>query len=124
MYTRSKVESPKRERDGLVSHALLQRGDLPDAGFTATWVDVTPGARQRLHDHPSEQVYMITAGRGRMLVGEEERETGSGEVIYVPPGAVYGIENVSEEVLTYILAAMPALDVEAAHDHGQLRSEE
>jgi mannose-6-phosphate isomerase-like protein (cupin superfamily) len=124
MYTRSKEESPRRERGGLVSHILLQRGDLPDVGLTATWVDVAPGSRQRPHDHPSEQVYVITAGRGGMLVGEEERQVGSGELIYVPPGAVHGIENVSEEVLAYISAATPALDAEAAYDRGQLRSEE
>ncbi|CAN5271298.1 hypothetical protein BH24ACT19_BH24ACT19_20840 [soil metagenome] len=124
MYTRSKEESSRRERGGLVSHILLQRGDLPDVGLTATWVDVAPGSRQRPHDHPSEQVYVITAGRGGMLVGEEERQVGSGELIYVPPGAVHGIENVSEEVLAYISAATPALDAEAAYDRGQLRSEE
>jgi len=124
MYTRSKEESPRRERNGLVSPILLQCEDLSDMGLTATWVDVAPGHRQRPHEHPSEQVYMITAGSGRMLVGEEERQVGSGNLIYVPPGAVRGIENASEEVLTYISAATPALDAEAAYDRGQLRSEE
>ena len=93
-------------------------------GLTATWVDAAPGSRQRLHDPPSEQVYVITAGRGRMLVREEEREVGSGELVYVPPGAVHGIENTSEGVLVYISAATPALDAEADYDRGQLRSEE
>jgi mannose-6-phosphate isomerase-like protein (cupin superfamily) len=98
MYTRSKEESPKRERNGFVSHILLQRGDLSDVGLIATWVDAAPGSRQWPHEHPSEQVYMITAGSGRMLMGEEERQVGSGNLIYVPPGAVHGIENTPEEV--------------------------
>ncbi|MCA1717968.1 MAG: cupin domain-containing protein [Actinobacteria bacterium] len=115
MYTRNKEESPGRDRSGLVSHILLQRGDPPEAGIAATWVGVAPGSRQRLHGHPSEQVYVITAGRGWMLVGEEEREAGAGELVYVPSGAVHGIENVS--------AATPALDAEAAYDAGQLRPE-
>lgn len=110
----------KRSR---LSHPLAA-GDLPEVDLTATWVDVAPGSRQRPHDHPSEQVYMITAGRGRMLVEEEEREVGSGELVCVPPGAVHGIENTSQEVLAYISAATPALDAEAAYDRGQLRSEE
>ena len=93
-------------------------------GLTATWVDVAPGSRQRPHEHPSEQVYVITAGSGRMLVEEEERPVGSGDLIYIPSGAVHGIENTSEEMLTYISAAAPALDAEAAYDRGQLRSEE
>ena len=123
MYTRSKKESPRRERSGLVSHILLQRGDLSDVRLTATWVDVAPGSRQRPHEHPSEQVYVVTAGSGRMLVKEEERQVGSGD-IYIPSGAVHGIENTSEEVLTYISAATPALDADAAYDTGQLRLEE
>jgi mannose-6-phosphate isomerase-like protein (cupin superfamily) len=123
MYTRSKEESPKRERNGFVSHILLQRGDLSDVGLIATWVDAAPGSRQWPHEHSSEQVYMITAGSGRMLMGEEERQVGSANLIYVPPGAVHGIENTPEEVLTYISAATPALSAEAAYDRGQLRSE-
>lgn len=123
MYTRNKAEGPVRERGGLVSHILLQRGDLPEAGLTATWVEVVPGSRQRVHDHPSEQVYVITAGSGRMLVGDEEREVGAGDLVYVPSGALHGIENVSESVLTYVSAATPALDAEAAYDTGQLRPE-
>jgi|SRR5215207_5447772 len=99
---RSKEESARRKRNGLVSHILLQRGNLPDVSLTATWVDVIPGSRRWLHDHPSEQVYVITGGSGRMLVGEEERQVGPGDLIYVPSGTIHGIENVSEEMLTYI----------------------
>jgi mannose-6-phosphate isomerase-like protein (cupin superfamily) len=124
MYTRNKEEGPRRERSGLVSHILLQRGDLPEASLTATWVEVAPESRQRLHDHASDQVYVITAGRGRMLVGEEEREVGAGDLVYIPSGAVHSIENTSEEVLTYVSAATtPAFDAEAGYDTGQLRSE-
>ena len=71
MYAWNKEESPRRERSGLVSHILLQRGDL----------------------------------------------------VYIPSGAVHGIENASEEALTYVSAATPALDSEAAYDAGQLRPE-
>lgn len=123
MYVRNKGNGPKRERGGLVSHLLLQEGDLPEVGFTATWVDVVPGSRPRPHDHPSEQVYVVTAGKGRMLVDGEEREVGPGDLVYVPFGAVHGIENASGEVLTCVSAATPALDAEAAYDRGQLRPE-
>ncbi len=116
MYKRNKEESPRRERSGLVSHILLQQCDLPDVGLTATWVEVAPGSRQRPHYHPSEQVYVVTSGKGKMLVGKEEREVGAGDLVYVPSAAVHGIENISEEVLTYVSAATPTLDAEAAYD--------
>jgi mannose-6-phosphate isomerase-like protein (cupin superfamily) len=66
---------------------------------------------------------MITAGRGRMWVKEEEWEVGSGD-IFIPPRAVPGIEYASEEVLNYVSAAAPALDAGAAYERGRLRSEE
>ena len=44
MYTRSKEESPRRERNGLVSHLLLQHGDLSNVGLMANWADVAPGS--------------------------------------------------------------------------------
>lgn len=123
MYMRNKELSPRRERSGLVSHILLQRGDLPEASRTTTWLEVASWSRQRPHDHPSEQVYVITAGRGRMLVGEEEREVAAGDLIYVPSGAIPCIENASEEVLIYVSAATPALDAADAYDTRQLRPE-
>ena len=114
-----------RKRSGLVSHILLQqRGNLYDVGLTAAWEGVALESRQRPHEHPSEQVYVVTAGSGRMLVEEEERRVGSGDLIYIPSGVVHGIENTSEEVLTYISAATPAQDAVAAYDTGQLRLEE
>jgi hypothetical protein len=60
-----------------------------------------------------EQVYVKTTGKGRMLIEEEEREVGT----------AHCIENVSEEILTYVLAATPALDAEATYGTGQLRPE-
>lgn len=122
MIVHNKERCPRRERSGLVSRILLQQGDLLDLRLMTTWVDVAPGSRQRLHNHPSEQVYVITAGRGTMAVGDERQEVAGGDLVYVPPNIIHGIENSSKEVLTYISAATLAMDAEAAYDTGQLRS--
>ena len=112
MFTRSKEESPRQERNARVSHILWQRRDLSGVDLTASGVKVIPGSKQQPHEHPSEEVYVITAGSGRMLVREEERQVGLGNLVYVSPGAVHGIENTSEEVLTYISAVTPVLGAE------------
>jgi len=108
-----------RERNGLVSHILLQRGDLPEAGITATWVE---GGRVGMHHHPSEQVYVTTAGRGRSWWGRE-REVGGGDLVYVPSGVVRGIGNVLEAMLTDVSATPTLGAAEAAYDTGQPRPE-
>ncbi len=74
MYARIKEKSPRRERNGLVSPVLLERGDLSDVDLTTTWVEVAPAPSQRSHEYPSEQVYVITAGRSRIWIEEKERE--------------------------------------------------
>ena len=56
-----------------------------------------------------------------MRVGGEERTVDEGDVIFIPPGVVHGIENASEEVLTYVSAATPALNWRAFYDGGPLR---
>jgi mannose-6-phosphate isomerase-like protein (cupin superfamily) len=123
MFTRHKDTAPKRPREKLTSICLLARGDVADDKLAVTWVDVAPGGRQIAHNHPEVQIYVIVAGRGRMLVGEEQKEVSAGELIYVPSGLMHGIENLGEDILSYVSAANPAFDYTEAYDRGQLVSD-
>jgi mannose-6-phosphate isomerase-like protein (cupin superfamily) len=123
VFKRSRSEAARRVRDGLVSHILLHAGDLPETRLTVTWVDVDPGSRQRPHSHAPEQVYVVVKGGGKAKVGEEERWVAAGDLIYIPPNTLHGIENSSNEVLTYISAATPAVDWETFYDMGPPRPE-
>jgi len=123
MFRRGKSEARRRERDGLVSSILLQRGDVPGDRLAITWVDVAPGSRQSPHRHGPEQVYVIIKGKGLMRVGDEEQEVSAGDLVWIPPDAPHGIENRSSNVLSYISASAPAFDLEALYDTGELRAE-
>ena len=59
-----------------------------------------------------------------MRVGDEECWVEAGDLIFIPPEAMHGIENPSGEVLTYISAATPTVDWEAFYDAGPLRAED
>ncbi|MBL9173088.1 MAG: cupin domain-containing protein [Verrucomicrobiales bacterium] len=120
MFTRHKDSAPKRQREKLTSIGLLARGDVAEDRLAVTWVDVAVGGRQIPHNHPEVQIYVIVAGRGRMLVGEEYKEVSVGELVYVPSGLMHGIENLGEGVLSYVSAANPAFDYSEAYDRGQL----
>ncbi len=124
MFKQGRSGAERRERDGLVSYVLVHEGNLPDARLTVTWVDVAPGSRQREHSHAPEQVYVIVRGRGKMRVGCEELWVEVGDLIFIPPDAVHGIENRSDEMLTYVSAATPAVDWEAFYDAGPTRAED
>jgi mannose-6-phosphate isomerase-like protein (cupin superfamily) len=120
MYVSDLSTAPKRELDGLVSHILLEEGDAPGGELSITWVDVEPGAEQKPHSHGPQQVYIITRGAGRMIVGEEQREVSAGQMVFIPPEVEHGIVNTGDEVLTYVSAATPAFPVTDLYDAGQL----
>ena len=107
MFTRNKSEASRRERDGLVSHILLEKGDVPGGELTVTWVDVAPGSAQSSHKHAPEQVYVVVRGRGLMRVGDEERPVAEGDLVYIPSN---------------MAAATPNVDWQAFYDTGPLRA--
>ena len=57
-----------------------------------------------------------------MKVGDEERLVVEGDLVYIPPDTIHGIENLADEVLTYLSAASPTVDWEAFYDTGPLRA--
>ena len=120
MFTRNKSGAPRRERDGLISHILLEKGDVPGGELTVTWVDVASGSAQSSHKHAPEQVYVVVRGRGLMRVGDEERSVAEGDLVYIPSNMTHSIENTSDRVLTYVSTATPNVDWQAFDDTGPL----
>ena len=121
MFKKGLSESPKRIRPGLVSHILLQSGDTSTDNLAIAWVMVEPGAAQQPHHHVPEQAYVVVSGQGRIKVGSNIANVMSGDLVYVPSNAEHAVENVGTERLIYVSVAVPALDIEAMYDTGQLR---
>ena len=123
MFVRSQDQADKRDRNGLTSYFMCGRGDADTDALAITWVTVEPGKRQRLHNHPEVQVYIIIVGEGTMQVSDESQIVRAGDLIYIPSNAMHGITNTGDEMLQYISAANPAFDLEEAYDRGQLTPE-
>ncbi|MFO0751998.1 MAG: cupin domain-containing protein [Thermodesulfovibrionales bacterium] len=123
MLRTSLAEAPKRIRPGLLSHILLQAGDTPTDTMAIAWVEVEPGAGQQPHHHTPEQAYIIIGGRGRIRVGTETAEVQAGDLLYIPSNVEHGVENPGPEKLVYLSVAVPALDIQALYDTGQLKRE-
>jgi len=70
---------------------------------------VAPGATTRLHrHHQSEELYHVTAGRGRMTLGEENFDVGPGDTLCIPPGTPHCIANTGSEPLHILCNCAPA----------------
>jgi len=107
--TRQTVEAPVHVRGhGQVSHLLLAGGDFGSRHLAITWVECEPGSQQDLHAHPeSEQAYVIVAGHGTMIVGDEERAVEAGTLVYIPPRTDHAIRATGDDRLVYISTTSP-----------------
>lgn len=123
MFTISKRNAQKRERNGLTSYFLLDRHSEVEPNLAVTWVTIAPGGRQIPHHHAPEQVYVIVQGKGEMQVGAETRLVAVGDLVYIPSDFEHGIVNTGEGELVYISAATPPFVLTEAYDRGQLQLE-
>ena len=55
-----------------------------------------------------EEIYYVTSGSGLMTVGDETREVGAGDAIYIPRGLRHTLENTGDVPITLILVCGPA----------------
>ena len=121
MFKRSLTESPKRIRPGLVSHILLQSGDIPTDNLAIARVEVEPGSHQQPHYDVPEQAYIIVTGNGRIKIGLEIADVQAGDLLYIPSNMDHAVENAGPDKLIYISVTVPAFDIEALYDTGQLK---
>jgi mannose-6-phosphate isomerase-like protein (cupin superfamily) len=67
-----------------------------------------PGQEQKPHAHAeADKIYYVLDGRGTFLVGDEERELGTNQIILAPAGAPHGVRNTSAARLTLLVFMTP-----------------
>ncbi len=66
------------------------------------------GATAQHYHRATEELYLISAGRGRLVIDGEERLLEAGDCALIPPGAVHKIFNAGEEPLRIVCACAPA----------------
>lgn len=76
--------------------------DHGDVGVSFYLVDAQPGRGAPLHRHTYDEVLMVEEGRGRLVVGEEVREVGAGEIAVVKAGTPHGFVNIGTGVLRQV----------------------
>jgi mannose-6-phosphate isomerase-like protein (cupin superfamily) len=70
---------------------------------------VAPGRATAEHYHRlTEELYLVTAGSGRLRIDGDEREVAVGDCVVIPPGAIHKIWNTGNETLRIICACSPA----------------
>jgi quercetin dioxygenase-like cupin family protein len=71
-----------------------------------------PGRRFERHSHPFPELGVVLAGRGRALIGDEERTLREGDSFYFPAGMPHGFEvDVSGPAVLMNFAVPPLPDL-------------
>lgn len=111
VVNRSEVEAFVTKDTSTIREILAPR-NAPGAITNQSLAEATlpPGAATEPHYHPrTEEIYYILTGRGRMRIGEEEREVGPGDGVAIPPGVPHRIVNLSTEAdLVFLCCCAPA----------------
>lgn len=90
------------------THANLLVMDRADATASESFITVMePGESPPLHvHHDTEQVFFVLSGRGRLVIGEDERDEGPlqpGDLVRIPPGTPHRVPCVGDEPMRYLV---------------------
>ena len=96
-------------KDGSTIREVAGAVSLPAANQSLAEATVAPGAATEEHFHRvTEELYLITAGTGRLRIDGEERDVGPGDCAVIPPGARHTLRNTGPEPLTLLCCCAPA----------------
>jgi mannose-6-phosphate isomerase-like protein (cupin superfamily) len=103
--------------DGSTIREIVGPAWTPARNQSLAEATVPPGGETIAHlHHRAEELYWFTAGRGRLRVGDEEREVGPGDCVVIPPGTAHKLWNIGEDALVLLCCCAPAY----SHDDTQL----
>jgi len=82
--------------------------DSPARNQSLAEATIAPGGATTTHYHrTSEELYLLTAGCGRLRIGEEERDVQVGDCVLIPPGKPHRLENTGATDLVVVCACSP-----------------
>lgn len=101
--------APYVTADGSTIREWAGPGYSPARNQSLAEATLAPGTATAAHYHrASEELYLITAGEGRLRIAGEERDVRPGDCAVIPPGAVHKLWNTGPDDLVLVCACAPA----------------
>ena len=67
-----------------------------------------PGQTQKPHEHAgATKFYYVVEGTARVMIGEEQRDLGPGELAWSAPGEVHGVTNATDARVVLLVSMAP-----------------
>jgi methionyl-tRNA synthetase len=77
--------------------SLLSSTDIKGLPFGSVFGSVPAHSVSKRHAHQDGEIFIVLAGRATVVLGEEERELGAGEVVHLSPFGFHEIRNDHDE---------------------------
>ncbi len=95
--------------DGSEIREWAGRVALPARNQSLAEATIAVGGATTEHYHlVTEELYLVTAGRGRLVIDGEERIVGVGDCALIPPGARHKLYNAGDVPLRILCGCAPA----------------
>jgi mannose-6-phosphate isomerase-like protein (cupin superfamily) len=95
--------------DGSTIRELAHPSWTPARNQSLAEASVPAGAQTIAHLHrAAEELYFFTAGRGRLRVGDEERDVAAGDCAVIPPGTPHKLWAAADAPLVLLCCCSPA----------------
>jgi len=107
----SKLEQlePFTTLDGSTIREIVGPAWTPARNQSLAEATVPVGGQTIAHYHrQAEELYFFTAGRGRMTLGDEQRDVGVGDCVVIPAGETHQLVNTGDEPLVLLCCCAPA----------------
>jgi quercetin dioxygenase-like cupin family protein len=76
---------------------FLRRPDLSIGLYV-----LAAGGQDHQHPHSEDEAYVVTSGRARFTAGDEDREVGAGDVLFVPARLPHHFHSIEEELVLLV----------------------
>lgn len=98
-------------KDGSEIRELLAHRNSAIRNQSLAEARLPAGASTQEHYHiKTEEIYFITAGRGRMRIDTETAEVKPGDAVAIPPGRKHKLWNTGPEPLKLLCCCSPAYE--------------
>jgi mannose-6-phosphate isomerase-like protein (cupin superfamily) len=94
--------------DGSTIRELAGIASLPSRQQSLAEATIAVGGATDEHYHPvAEELYFFQGGRGRLRIGDEERDVRAGECVLIAPGEPHKLVNTGDEPLRLLCCCAP-----------------
>ncbi|HEY5682255.1 MAG TPA: cupin domain-containing protein [Sulfuricaulis sp.] len=95
-------------KDGSIIRELMHPSVHGNMKQSLAEAIVPVGQGTQLHRHrTSEEIYHVTTGEGRMVIGDQKFAINPGDTICIPPGTAHRVDNTGPTELKILCTCSP-----------------